>query len=524
MEIGNELCLPKEIVFGKEGFDIFATFIVKGFDTMEQSVHEGPQVECTHIRRIDSDANETHSDSHLNYVPCFFGLLILGFLVEIFGPNMDGHPAISIQRLCAREFANLDASGAQSSSLPVISSTAVGKIQKLSGSHQVSMDRDFVKDPLVFHSNSISSNDDVIGSTTASHCTRANSSYSWPVDSLPGFHDFSGQNPVQSSQMQSNGSSADIMINEDLSKRNYWQEWADQLITDDETLNSNWNEFLVDVNVIDMGPKMSYQVSKPSSNLSNQEKHSQQQLSVMSAEVNAVVGPSSSAASAPTKLRMRWTPELHEAFVEAVKKLGGCEKATPKGVLKLMNVEGLTIYHVKSHLQKYRTARCRPESSEGPSDKKSTPLAELSSLDLKTGMDLTEALQLQMEVQKQLHEQLEIQRNLQLRIEEQGRYLQQMFDKQYKSGLNKLNDPSPTEPFAQTTDALCNLPPKNDPQVSPIQEEKAQQEPVPGKPASEENSEKSEWAANGPETKTTNDDDPPGIGPSNFQQSKHLKS
>lgn len=63
----------------------------------------------------------------------------------------------------------------------------------------------------------------------------------------------------------------------------------------------------------------------------------------------------------------------------------------------------------------------------GSSEKKSVPLTDLQSLDLKADMDLAEALRLQMEVQKRLHEQLEIQRNLQLQIEEQGKYLQMMF-------------------------------------------------------------------------------------------------
>ncbi|EOA15693.1 hypothetical protein CARUB_v10006403mg [Capsella rubella] len=90
-----------------------------------------------------------------------------------------------------------------------------------------------------------------------------------------------------------------------------------------------------------------------------------------------------------------------------------------------------------SDSKKYRTARYRPEPSEtGSPEKKLTPLEHITSLDLKGGIGITEALRLQMEVQKQLHEQLEIQRNLQLRIEEQGKYLQMMFEKQ-NSGLTK---------------------------------------------------------------------------------------
>lgn len=85
--------------------------------------------------------------------------------------------------------------------------------------------------------------------------------------------------------------------------------------------------------------------------------------------------------STDAKPRLKWTPELHDRFIEAVNQLGGADskyyiqqrtkhqvcilqpeswcffvdhrlsEATPKTIMRLMGIPGLTLYHLKSHLQ-----------------------------------------------------------------------------------------------------------------------------------------------------------------------------
>ncbi|URD76660.1 myb-like DNA-binding domain containing protein [Musa troglodytarum] len=121
--------------------------------------------------------------------------------------------------------------------------------------------------------------------------------------------------------------------------------------------------------------------------------------------------------TADPKPRLRWTADLHERFVDAVAQLGGPEKATPKAIMRTMGVKGLTLFHLKSHLQKYRlgkqsgkelTEQSKDASYllENPSSSALSP--KVPAPDVNEGQELKEALRAQMEVQRRLHEQLEV--------------------------------------------------------------------------------------------------------------------
>ncbi|CAA0818066.1 Myb family transcription factor APL [Striga hermonthica] len=128
------------------------------------------------------------------------------------------------------------------------------------------------------------------------------------------------------------------------------------------------------------------------------------------------------------KPRLRWTVELHQRFVDAVTQLGGPDKATPKTIMRVMGVKGLTLYHLKSHLQKFRLGK-QPHKDFNDHSMKDAAFELQRKNASASGMLGPSMNEMQMEVNRRLHEQLEVQRHLQLRIEAHGKYMQTILEK-----------------------------------------------------------------------------------------------
>ncbi|KAE8716386.1 Detected protein of unknown function [Hibiscus syriacus] len=104
------------------------------------------------------------------------------------------------------------------------------------------------------------------------------------------------------------------------------------------------------------GPTLSLGFETAASGLNQQQHQHQPHINGRDFKRNArvITGVLRRSIRAP---RVRWTTALHAHFIHAVQLLGGHQRATPKSVLELMNVKDLSLAHVKSHLQMYRTVK-----------------------------------------------------------------------------------------------------------------------------------------------------------------------
>ncbi|XP_039032589.1 protein PHOSPHATE STARVATION RESPONSE 1-like isoform X1 [Hibiscus syriacus] len=261
---------------------------------------------------------------------------------------MEARPALSIQRSGASQLINNGVSGGLSSSLPILSTHLEETYEKFPDTQQAHAERELMTRSL-FHTTRLPTSNGVVGhifSSSSGVSSDIHYTSALPNEKHSRNSPFISESPPNTAALPLAQSLNSLLpqstIPSQCNKENSgswctdtdfldFPERADQLITGDDALASNWNELLAD-NVTNLEPKTTYQVEKPCTTGPAQN----QQLPSPSVESQSVVNPSSSVNNSPAKSRMRWTPELHEAFVEAVNQLGGSESVLHSFLMKLI--------------------------------------------------------------------------------------------------------------------------------------------------------------------------------------------
>ncbi|KAL4197867.1 hypothetical protein AMTRI_Chr04g190440 [Amborella trichopoda] len=166
-----------------------------------------------------------------------------------------------------------------------------------------------------------------------------------------------------------------------------------------------------------------------------------------------------------TKPMLKWTPELHQLFLDTVARLGGLDEVSPKVMVRAMGIPGLTVFHLKSHLQRERYKRAKAQGlvhSRSLRNAMSNGDPWIQSMDAMGGIRRMrgaifppdenirmeeEAIQKPISMKREMLQRIEVQKHLKLRMEAQTRYLQTVLERA-KTALSSYNlDSSGVEAF-----------------------------------------------------------------------------